>query len=318
MALTRKGGTRYAAVALVFGAISAGLALTVESTSLWRLIFAGLAPLPILAIGLSTGPLTALAAGLTGAVLATAAGGAVLGGVYLGAVSVPTATLVWQALRSVETGEEKKKVWYSGGNLLLWLAGLGIAGVLALIAYFAVADDGLAAAIADRSGLALPAAANAARIVPGMAAAAWMAVIAADGVAAEWLVTQFGLAMRPPVDVRRLSLPIWIGPVLMVAGLAGAALREGTAGMIALNAAIVLVVPFAVLGLAVIHGLLARAPGGTMAVATVYAVLLGTPALFGWRALLIVTLMLAGLGSADQGVAFRDLRGLRNGMKRKK
>jgi hypothetical protein len=316
MALTAKGGTRYAALALVCGAISAGLALSVETTSLWRLIFAGLAPLPVLAIGLATGPLTTLAAGLAGAVLATGAGGASLGAVYLGAVSVPTATLVWQALRSVETDAEGRKVWYSGGSLLLWLAGLGIAGVLALIAYYAVAGGGLAAAIAQRSGLNLPAAANAARIAPGLAAAAWMMVLVVDGVAAEWLVTQFGLAMRPPVDVRRLSLPIWIGPVLMVAGLAGAALREGTAGMISLNAAIVLVVPFAVLGLAVIHGLLVRSPGGTTAVVAVYAVLLGTPALFGWRALLIFTLMLAGLGSADQLMDFRDLRGLRSGMRR--
>ena len=49
----------------------------------------------------------------------------------------------------------------------------------------------------------------------------------------------------------------------------------------------------------------------------VYLGLLGAPAFLGWRALLIFTLMLAGVGSADQLIDFRDLRGLRSGMKRK-
>jgi hypothetical protein len=48
-----------------------------------------------------------------------------------------------------------------------------------------------------------------------------------------------------------------------------------------------------------------------------YVVLLGSPAIIGWRALLIFTLMLAGLGSADQLLDFRDMRGLRSGMRRK-
>ncbi len=199
----------------------------------------------------------------------------------------------------------------------MWLAGLGIAGVLALIAYFAISRGGLAAALGNRFELEPEAAAMAARIAPGLAVAAWMVVIAADGVAAEWLVTQVGLAVRPPIDIRRLSLPVWIGLILMVAGLAGAILREGTIGIICLNSAIVLVVPFVFLGLALIHALLGKVPNGPALIAALYVVLLGSPALLGWRALLIFTLMLAGLGSADQLIDFRDLRGLRTGMRRK-
>ena len=312
----RLRGLRYPLAALATGLVSGALALSIETSSLWRLIFIGLAPLPLFLSGLSAGPLTSLAGGLAGAVLVTASMGSVGGGVYLGAVAVPIAILVWQALRSVRTGDARK-VWYSGGNLLLWLAGLGVAGVLALIGYFAVADGGLASAIAERFDLAPVAAAMAARIAPGMAVAAWLVVIAVDGVIGEWLVTQFGLAVRPPIDMRRLSLPVWIGPILMVAGLAGAILREGTVGMICLNSAIVLIVPFAFLGLALIHALLGRLPGGSAWVIAVYVVLLGSPALLGWRALLIFTLMLAGVGSADQLLDFRDLRGLRSGMRRK-
>ena len=316
MTSDRLRGLRYPLAALATGLISAALALSIETSSLWRLIFAGLAPLPLFVSGLSAGPLTSLAGSLAGAVLVTALMGTVGGGAYLGAVSIPIAVLVWQALRSVRTGDARK-VCYSGGNLLLWLAGLGVVGVLALIGYFAVADGGLAAVIGSRFELAPVAAAMAARIAPGMAVAAWMVVIAIDGVIGEWLVTQFGLAVRPPIDIRRLSLPIWIGPILMVAGLAGAILREGTVGMVCLNSAIVLIVPFAFLGLALIHALLGRWPGGPAWVVAVYVVLLGSPALLGWRALLIFTLMLAGVGSADQLLDFRDLRGLRSGMRRK-
>jgi hypothetical protein len=312
----RLGALRYATAALAAGCISGALALSVETASLWRLVFLGLSPLPLFASGLSAGPLNGLTAGLAGAVLVTAVMGSVGGGVYLAAVTVPSAVLVWQALRSVQAGAARK-VWYSGGNLLLWLSGLGIAGVLAAIAYFAVRDGGLAPAIGARFALEPAAAAMAARIAPGLVVAAWMVVIAVDGVAAEWLVMQFGLAVRPPIDMRRLSLPVWIGPILMVAGLAGAILREGTLGIVCLNSAIVLVVPFAFLGLALIHALVGQLRSGPAWIAAVYMVLLGTPAFFGWHALLTLTLILAGLGSADQLIDFRDLRGLRTGMRRK-
>ncbi|MDB5392690.1 MAG: hypothetical protein JWM91_196 [Rhodospirillales bacterium] len=312
----RLGAQRYAAAALIAGLVSGALALSVETASLWRLVFLGLAPLPLFASGLSAGPLSSLAAGLAGAVLVTAVVGSVGGGVYLAAIVIPSAILVWQALRSVQAGEARK-VWYSGGNLLLWLAGLGIAGVLALIGYFAVSHGGLASAIGERFELTPFVSAMLARIAPGLAVAAWMVVIAADSVVAEWLVAQFGLAVRPPIDIRRLSLPVWIGPILMVAGLAGAILREGTIGMVCLNSAIVLVVPFVFLGLALVHALVGRVSYGPALIAAMYVVLLGSPALLGWRALLIFTLMLAGLGSADQLIDFRDLRGLRTGMRRK-
>jgi hypothetical protein len=192
-----------------------------------------------------------------------------------------------------------------------------LVGVYALIGYFAVEHGGLAAVIGGRFDLAPEAAAMAARVAPGLAIAAWMVIVAADGVAAEWLVMQFGLAVRPPIDIRRISLPVWIGPILMVAGLAGAILREGAVGMVCLNSAIVLLVPFAFLGLALIHAVLGRFPGGSAWIVAVYVLLLGSPALLGWRALLIFTLMLAGVGSADQLIDFRDLRGLRSGMRRK-
>jgi hypothetical protein len=292
------------------------LALSVETDSWLRLVLAGLSPLPLFASGLSAGALSCIAASLTGAVMVTLTMGSIDGASYLAAAAVPTVILARQAVRRAKTAAAGRS-WYGGGNLLLWLAGLGIAGVLAMVLYFALFRSGLASEIAARSGLPGPAAAMAARIAPGLAVALWMAAIAVDGVLAEWLVARLGTAIRPPVDIRRLSLPLWVGPILMVAGLAGAILRHGTIGMICLNSAIVLIVPFAFLGLAMIHALAGNRPGGPIWVAAAYVVLLGSPAVLGWRALLIFTLMLAGLGSVDQLLDFRDIRGLRSGMRRK-
>ena len=112
-------------------------------------------------------------------------------------------------------------------------------------------------------------------------------------------------------------MPIWIGPVLMVAGLAGAWLRQGLVGIVCLNSAIVLVVPFGFLGLATIHAVAARHWAGRWMVGAAYAALLATPTLLGWPALLGLGLLLASLGTIEQLMDFRDLRGLRSGMMRK-
>jgi hypothetical protein len=303
-------------VVLASGLVSAGLVLAMETGSLLRLLLLGLSPLPLFVCGLSAGMLTCLAAGLGGTVVVTAKMGSEAGGSYLAACAIPAAILVWQALRA-RPARDGGKVWYAGGNLLLWLAGLGIVGVLGMIVYFALFRQGLVAFIHKEFDLVPVAAAMLARIAPGLMAAAWMAVVAADGAMAEWMLAQRGLALRPPIDIRQLMLPLWIGPVLMVAGLAGAILRQGTIGIVCLNCAIVLVVPFAFLGLATIHSVARRFRGGGILVGAAYVLLLGSPALFGWPALLVFALGLAGLGSVDQVLDLRDLRGLRSGMRKK-
>jgi hypothetical protein len=296
-------GVRSVWVALGAGILSAGLVLPIETDSLLRLILLGLAPVPLFLGGLSTGALTCLAGGLAGAVIVTLVLGPVFGGFYLAGTCAPVAIIVRQALRGAKTGN-------SGGNLLLWLTGIGVAGLLGLIGYLTFFQGGLIATIGARFDLEPAAAAMAARIAPGLIVAVWMATVALCGIGAGW-------AVHPLAGLRDIRLPLWIGPILMVAGLAGAVIRHGAAGVICLNAAIVLIVPFAFLGLAIIHAQAGKRRDGAIWVAAFYVVFLGSPAFFGWRALLIFVLMLAGLGSADQLLDFRDLRGLRSGMRRK-
>jgi hypothetical protein len=303
-------------LAIVSGLVSAGLAASGEIGSLPRMLLLAVVPLPLFATGLSAGALSCLAAGLAGAVAVTVGLGSIAGAVYLGAAAAPTAILVRRALRPVRQGDAAP-AWRTGGGILLWLTALGLLGVVALIGYLKVFENGLPAMIAERFELEPGSAAMVARIAPGFAAALWMGLMALNGGAAEWVLARLDRAIRPPPDIRKLGLPLWVGPILMVTGLAGAVLRHGTVGMICLNSAIVLIVPFAFLGLAVIHAVAGTRPGGSALVLAVYVVLLATPALFGWRAMLLLALGLAGLGSADQLMDFRDLRGLRSGMRRK-
>jgi hypothetical protein len=292
-------GMRNVCVALAAGILSASLVLPIETDWILRLVLLGLAPLPLFIGGLSTGALTCLAGGLAGAVIVTLVLGPVFGGFYLAGLCVPVAIIVRQALQTDK-----------GGDLLLWLTGLGIAGLLELIGYLTFFQGGLIATIGAQFDLEPSAAAMAARITPGLVVAVWMTMVALCGIGAGWVV-------RPLADLRGIHLPLWIGPILMVAGLAGAVIRYGAAGVICLNTAIVLIVPFAFLGLAIIHAQAGKRRDGAVWLAAFYVVFLGSPALFGWRALLIFVLMLAGLGSADQLLDFRDLRGLRSGMRRK-
>src|ERR1700721_1619531 len=99
MGSDRLRSLRQPLAALATGLVSAGLALSIETSSLWRRTFLALAPLPLFVGGLSAGPLTSLAAGLTGAVLVTAVAGSTGGGTYLGAVALPIAVLAGEGLR---------------------------------------------------------------------------------------------------------------------------------------------------------------------------------------------------------------------------
>jgi hypothetical protein len=188
--------------------LSAGLVLSVETLSPFRLVMLGLAPMPLFGAGLSLGALTCLTAGLTGAVAVTLLMGSADGAYYLVAAAIPAAILVRQALRRRSRPADRAlphadRGWYDGGNLLLWLAGLGVAGVLGVVVYSAVFQGGLVAVIAERFELAPPAAAMLARIAPGLMVAPWTAVIAVNGVVAEWLSVQAGWAIRPPIDTAR-------------------------------------------------------------------------------------------------------------------
>jgi hypothetical protein len=313
-----------ALAALIGGVLSGGLVLSVASQSPLRVLLVALAPLPLFAEGLSAGKLSSLASGLAGAVVVTLGLSPAWGGAYLVVCLAPVVILVWRALQARQTAEGA--VWSGGGDLLLWLAGIGIAGVVGTVAYLALFEGGLVAAIqsgldlaVDRGllphGLSQPAVAAAmlARVLPGLVVAVWIVVLVVDGVAAEWLLVQIGRAVRPPIDIGRLRLPLWIGPVFLVMGLAGAILRQGTAGIVCLNSAIVLIVPFAFLGLATIHMIGRARRGGPVLIAAAYLLLLGSPALMGWQWLLMMVILLAGLGTVDQLLDLRGVRGLRNG-----
>src|ERR1700751_1199409 len=120
--------------------------------------------------------------------------------------------------------------------------------------------------------------------MPGAVAASWMAMTASNGVLAQGVLARFGKAWRPSPDLAALALPLWLSVLLALA--ATLALLGGAARFLGINLLIVLVIPFCLAGLAVLHTAVRRLPRPQIPLILLY-VLAG---LFGWPLLIIAIL----------------------------
>jgi hypothetical protein len=109
-----------------------------------------------------------------------------------------------------------------------------------------------------------------------------MAII--NGVLAQGVVARFDVNWRPSPELVRLSLPMWL-PLLLAAAVLGS-LIAGTPRFLAINTMIVLLVPFALAGLAVLHAA-ARRMSHPLPLLIGFYVFAG---LFGWPLLAIAVL----------------------------
>lgn len=220
-----------------------------------------LAPLPLYA--------SAFAFGSVGAVLAAAAAALpmlVLGGVAAAlshglSVGLPVAVAAWLALWRVPKAEAPR--------LGAPVAGLALmAGMLFAAAAFSLSDHpgGLYGALRTTFAEALGEAGHVpdelvgqvadmvARVVP-MAIGLWfLGAMALNAVFAQRLVGRLGLLARPPVLFGAFSLPGWYAPLPVLCGLAALLLSDG-ARYVAAGLAEILLLPFFLLGLCVVHAL---------------------------------------------------------------
>lgn len=226
------------------------------------MILAFLALLPLFAVGLSQGLMSAIAAGIAGvaAVALIGGGGRML--TYAGAFAVPVAVLVRQALLNRQ-GPDGSVEWYPPGLLLCWLSGFGIAMGL----YFMVQLSGPEAAESMRQFLAgvlgqlNPTgevsiddfAAAVLRFLPGMVAASWMIVFVINGALAQGLLSGFNRSLRPSPTMADIRLPLPL--ILMFPAALLATMLPGKAGEAALMVLFVVSVPLFLQGLAVVHAL---------------------------------------------------------------
>jgi len=297
------------AVGLGAGALSAALYLAIQLASPGALIFAYLSPLPLYLAGLSLGPVIALIAALTGAVLALLLGGAIDGLSYAVLNAAPAVMLIKLALLS-RNDENGQAEWYPLGRLVAWLsAGAAIYFVAALMLANMLGTglwDGVALFLDNMvSGLASdtgrePAPAlrqltqQASTWLPAMIGISWMTMQVINATLAQGLTKRFARNLRPSPDLVDFDLP---GPLVYALVLAGAgALLDGSLGLIARTLSVFAAYPYFFAGLAVVHALARRLAAKNILLAVFYVLLI----MLGWPFLLVT-----GLGLMDQWIDIR-------------
>ncbi|QQP88046.1 DUF2232 domain-containing protein [Skermanella sp. TT6] len=292
------------------GVLSALLYLSVMAGGLGTVILAYLGPLPLLMVGLGLGLRSFLIAG-TVAVLAVAVVGGPLFGLSYGlANAVVVAVIVRQSLLA-RTAPDGTLEWYPPGLLLVVLTGLGLVGLL-LAALLTLGDPGgLEGSVRQFLSIAFGDAAAGtagaeeplselidgfAQVFPGMVVVSWLTMAIINAALAQGVLMRFGRNLRPAMRVAEVELPNWTPMLLAAAGVLALLGGEGQLGYLALNAAIVLLVPFFFAGLAVVHAFAGGRQARTLLLMVFYFFLLVS----GWPIAMVV-----GLGVIEQWAGLR-------------
>ncbi|RAU22205.1 hypothetical protein CU669_08715 [Paramagnetospirillum kuznetsovii] len=276
-------------ISLAAGLLSSVLFLALAKGIAVGMLLSYLAPLPLMMAGLNRGTTAALVAG-SAAMAAVALG---VGGIaslpfaitaVLPALVVVRQSLLWRgnADGSVE--------WYPPGLVLAWLTGMGLALILIGAAFVPGQTDsgelvGIQDWVSDAVGRTFTLLAPSLTVeqrhaaigwwvpfFPAMVAGSWLIMAVVNATLAQGFLARLGKSQRPTPAYRELELPLWLGVALPTA-LAVGAMVEGDLGYLARNMAVVTVVPFVLLGLAVMHEWVARRPNARLLLAVTYGVL---------------------------------------------
>lgn len=290
---------KYLGLAIAAGLASAVLFVSVFTGSATLLLTTYMAPLPLFAAGLGLGLPAAVVAGGVALVAVVAATGGAAALPFAATTVAPALVVVRQALLW-RTDAGGKAEWYPPGLLLGWLTGLA-AVVLAVAALLAPPHDGGVAGLVRSyleqvTGAMLPEADASIRellvemwapLLPGLLATVWLLVAALNGVLAQWGLRRAGRNLRPTPSYQALELPPWLAAALLAAVIASF-VAGGDFSYVAQNVAVLLLVPYVLLGLAGVHGALRQRPHGGMLLALFYGLFF---VVFGWAVLIV-----AGLG----------------------
>lgn len=284
------------AIAILSGLVSAGLYLALLSGLSGVIVFAYFVQLPLMFSGLSAGFGGALVAAGSAIVVTAVVADLTAALLFLLVQALPALFLVRQALlfRQVDGQTE----WFPPGLLLAQLtvaAALVIA--LAFVAFLGE-PEGLKGAIENYIGAALETFESAMQadveigdiqtwsfLIPAMMAISWLLMTIVNGILGQALAVRSGRARRPSPVFAEMELPWWLWPPL---GVAAALALLGGSGLGYLGRAVllVLVVPYALLGLAVIHAWMRRLSHPRLALAAVYVSLM----VLGWPILIVILL----------------------------
>ncbi|MCB2053001.1 MAG: hypothetical protein KDE35_02005 [Geminicoccaceae bacterium] len=177
--------------------------------------------------------------------------------------------------------------WYPAGAVLgrltLYLAALMIAALLVVQMRTGDAHGAFASALAQvlaqmgpevaQSGL-FAAAGRMVAVMPGLIAGSLLLVSVLNALAGTALARLQGRCPRPAGGLRTMTLPPWCLPALAVAMAASFLLQPGFTSMLAQSAALLMTVPFLLLGLTLVHTLAGRSGTPRLMLAVFYLMLL--------------------------------------------
>ncbi|MGB0551750.1 MAG: DUF2232 domain-containing protein [Alphaproteobacteria bacterium] len=272
------------------GALSALLFVAPATGNFGGLLFAYFCQLPLFLIGLGLGT----AAGAIATAIA-GAGFAVLGGsvgffVFLAFFAVPVVLLVRQALLSRQD-EQGGAEWYPAGLLAAWATCYGLCLLAVACLWIGMSSEGLEAsvqayfaevmnAVAHRMGAGSDAqqanlivSEGVVSILPGLVALSWLVVLIVNGALSQGLLTRFGVNLRPSPNFGMMELPSWLTVIAAIL-LMSAIILPGAFGYFATNAALLVALPFLLVGVAIAHVLAGRVSAGPLLLILFYFLLL--------------------------------------------
>ncbi|MFD2233804.1 hypothetical protein [Phaeospirillum tilakii] len=300
-------------IALAAGLLSALMFLSLSEGLAIGLLLTYLAPLPLLMAGLARGAAMAVLAGAAACLAIALVSGGLAALPFGLAVVAPVAVIVRQALLWRTDGSGAVE-WYPPGLLLGWLSAMAVTLIglgAALISGQAGLGSGglerwIAASVGHGLDLLAPTldAPQRQAVADGwvplflaLVGGSWLVMILVNTILAQGLLARWGHNRRPtPAYARELDLPTWLGGLLVAAAAAGA-LAEGDFAYLGRNVAVVVLVPFALSGLAAVHLWAAARPNARMILVAVYGVVFLASA---W-----VLLPIAGLGLVRFVTRFR-------------
>ena len=245
-----------------------------------------LVQLPLMLVGFTLG-LSSLSIGAMGAtamVLVASGGMAAL--LFLLVEAGPCLVTIRHALLWRSSGEGEERQWYPSGlvlaRLTLYMLGVMLVGLWWIDMRVGDLDGAFREALAAASSqLAGDVAAEQiitkiswlAPIMPGVAAASLLVVTIVNGSLGLALAHAQGRSLRPKERYRDLVLPAWCA-LAWGGALLAAFLSTGDGAFYARSAALVLALPFMLVGLAVVHCMAARLPAPRLALTFFYVFVL--------------------------------------------
>ena len=285
------------------GFVSALLYLSILAGSPGALILAYLSSLPLFAAGLSLGVAPLLVAAATVTVVTGIGDEFLSAAMYGGLTAGPVVWIVHLALLSRQGSGTVE--WYPSGRLITWLSALASGYFLIAVAAFSALEGGLRGhverflttileKISGRPWVELEGVHALMEVweplFPALVGVSWIIMLSLNGVLAQGLLVRFGRNLRPSPKMTVLQLP---RPLALAFGAALlASLAPSLIGYAGTTISVYIMVPYLLLGLAVVHALVGKLPAAQIVLVIFYVVLV----LFGLFGLALIS----GIGLIEQ------------------